>query len=825
MKTTIEITGMSCANCAMAIEKGLSSMEGVTQADVNFAAEKAFVSFDPSVVGRVELEHKIDDLGYKAAPQTGGGQALDGGAAFDLDISGMSCANCALAIEKTLGGLDGVDKAVVNFAAEKAHVVLRGDVSRAAAVDVAIEAVVKAGYGASAAHQEESGAMAEEGGAEREKLRHVKRLGLMSLISAVLSAPLALGMVLMMLPGVFGGLAAFLHLPLAQLVFATPVQFIIGWRFYKNAWHGLKARSAGMDLLVALGSSAAYFYSIYSGFFSNSGGMADLYFEASAIVITLVLFGKYLEAAAKRKTSQAIRSLMELQAKTARVVKDGEEVEVPIEAVHPGDIVAVFPGEKIPVDGVVVQGFSAVDESMLSGESLPVEKGPGDGVTGATMNQSGAFQIRAKAVGKETMLAQIIRTVEEAQASKAPIQGLADRVSGIFVPVVITIAVITLLVWTFGFNNFSAGLINAVAVLVIACPCALGLATPTALMVGTGRGASQGVLIKNGEALELAGKVDTIVLDKTGTITKGKPELTGVTPFGGSSSDNILWLAASAELRSEHPLGRAIVVAAREGMTRKPDEPDRFEAFPGRGVRAEVFFEGSKKVVVVGKRKWVEEFAGAKMPTEFDGKIDREEESGKSVMVVAVDSQALGFLSLSDPIKDDSREAILELKRMGLDVRMITGDNVGAAMAIAREAGIDDVIAGVLPNEKAGEIAKLQDAGKVVAMAGDGINDAPALVAANVGIAIGSGADIAIESADITLIQGNLPAIVKAIGLSKKTMVKIKQNLFWAFFYNSLGLPFAAMGYLNPMIAGAAMALSSVSVVANSLSLRAAKIR
>jgi Cu+-exporting ATPase len=834
-KESIDIVGMSCANCATTIEKGLNSVEGVASASVNFASEKALVVYDEKKVRMSELEQKIKELGYDVASHL-----VKSSGSVDLNLTAMSCANCALTIEKALSSLNGVQTATVNFASEKAHVVF--DASKINAAKM-IKAVEDAGYGATEIVSRENKT------GEDEKQKFTRRLGLSALISGILSLPLVLAMVFAMLP--IASLQEFgllLHNPLLQLLLATPVQFIIGFRFYRNAWKALKVKSAGMDLLVAMGTSAAYFFSIYTGFIQGHGpGLRsghELYFEASAVVITLVLYGKYLEALAKSKTSDAIKKLMGLQAKKARVLRPGEntgenindansklqEIEVLIENVVPGDIIVVYPGERIPVDGVLIEGNSAIDESMLTGESLPVEKKTGDKVAGATMNQFGSFKMKATAVGKDTMLSQIISVVEEAQGSKAPIQNLADKVSGIFVPAVISVALLTFLTWYFVFGDFSSGLINAVAVLVIACPCALGLATPTALMVGTGKGASHGILIKNAQALELAGKINAIILDKTGTITQGKPVLTDVISLGNYAADELLNIAAAAEKKSEHPLAKAIVKAAKEKKVEKSFQivdPTSFEAVPGKGVTAVIRIHNEDKTVSVGKPDWftVNSTTPPNSTINFnlkkiDENIKELENSGKSVMMVQINKKLEGLLTLADTVKPDSVSAISELKKMKIEVYMITGDNAGSAESIARQVGIEHVIAGVLPERKAAEVKKLQEQGHVVAMVGDGINDAPALAAADVGMAMGTGTDIAMESADVTLIHGSLASIVRAIGLSQMTMSKIRQNLFWAFFYNTIGIPFAALGFLNPVIAGAAMAMSSLSVVSNSLSLR-----
>ncbi|WP_458306245.1 copper-translocating P-type ATPase [Gudongella ferriphila] len=592
-----------------------------------------------------------------------------------------------------------------------------------------------------------------------------------------------------------------------QWALATPVQFLIGARFYKGAYKSLRGGGANMDVLIAMGTSAAYFYSVYNIF----AGVHEYYFEASAVIITLILLGKTFEAVAKGKTSEAIKKLMGLQPKTARVLKDGEEKEIPIENLQIGDVIIVKPGERVPVDGVIVQGSSSLDESMITGESIPVDKGEGDQVVGATINKFGSFRFEAQKIGKDTVLSQIIKLVEDAQGSKAPVQRLADKISGIFVPVVIVIALITFLAFNF-IDSFNTGLINAVAILVIACPCALGLATPTAIMVGTGKGAENGILIKSGEHLERAHKMDSIIFDKTGTITKGKPDVTDIASFG-EDRDEILRIAASVEKTSEHPLGEAIVKKAEEeGLALS--EADSFSAVPGKGLKA--IFEG--KDVLIGNRKLMLENHIDISDKEKD--IEKLEREGKTAMLLSVAGKLAGIIAVADGIKETSHAAIKELQSMGLKVFMITGDNERTARAIGAQVGIDNILADVLPEDKATEVEKLKSQGMHVGMVGDGINDAPALAAADVGFAIGTGTDVAMEAADITLMRGDLGGIVTAMRLSHKTMKTIKQNLFWAFFYNTLGIPFAALGFLNPMVAGAAMAFSSVSVVSNSLRLR-----
>ncbi|HEX2939080.1 MAG TPA: copper-translocating P-type ATPase, partial [Ruminiclostridium sp.] len=570
-----------------------------------------------------------------------------------------------------------------------------------------------------------------------------------------------------------------------------------------------------MDVLIAMGTSAAYFFSLYNVLFEEPKmqGMKDLYFEASAVIITLILLGKYLEAAAKGKTSEAIKKLMNLQAKSARVIRNGVEEDIPLEGVEEGDIVVVRPGEKIPVDGRIIEGSSSIDESMLTGESLPVEKAAGDLCIGSTINKFGTFKFEAIKVGNETVLSQIVKMVEDAQGSKAPIQKIADRVSGIFVPAVIAIGVLTFIIWLAATGDATKAIISAVSVLVIACPCSLGLATPTAIMVGTGKGAENGILIKGGEYLETAYKLNAVVLDKTGTITKGKPEVTDIIPLSSLSETEILMTAGTAEKNSEHPLGAAIYEHSKQ-MHGKVSEPEKFEAIPGRGVKAVI---GGKEILI-GTRKLMTESnidIGVISKT-----LEMLEDDGKTAMLMAVNNRLEAVIAVADTLKENSKEAIEELQKMGVAVYMITGDNERTANAIARQVGINKVLAEVLPENKAAEVEKLKKAGKVVAMVGDGINDAPALATADIGMAIGTGTDVAIEAADITLMRGDLRTIPTAIKLSRKTMQKIKQNLFWAFFYNTIGIPFAALGFLNPMIAGGAMAFSSVSVVTNSLSLK-----
>ncbi|RME50680.1 MAG: copper-translocating P-type ATPase [Caldilineae bacterium] len=817
---TLPVTGMHCANCSTTIERNLKKLDGVAQVNVNYATEKATVAFDPTVLNMDAIIGKIQDVGYGVAT-----------AKVELPITGMTCANCAATIERTLNKkVPGIVNATVNFATEKASVeYIPGLVSRADMV----AAIERAGYGVVEA---EAGELEDAEQAARDaEIRDQTR-------KFWTGVAFALPLFLLSMARDFGLLGAWAHAPWVNwLMFAlaTPVQFYVAWDYYVGGYKSLRNGSANMDVLVAMGSSVAYFYSLVVTLFLTLGSTAageHVYFETAAVIITLIKLGKLLEAIAKGKTSAAIKKLMGLRAKTARVVRDGAEVDIPIEQVRVGDVVIVRPGEKIPVDGIVIEGRSAVDESMLTGESMPVEKKAGDEVIGATLNKQGRLKFEATKVGAETALAQIIRLVQEAQGSKAPIQRLADRVSAIFVPVVIGLAVLTMLVWWFVVGaGFTPALIRLVAVLVIACPCALGLATPTAIMVGTGKGAENGILFKNSEALERAHSLKVIVLDKTGTVTVGEPSVTDVV-IGGErpairNRDDLLRLAASAERGSEHPLGEAIVRAA-QAQSLPLSEPEQFEAVAGRGIVARI--DGHD--IALGNRKLMAE--RAVHLNGLEGEAERLQAEAKTAMWVAVDGQAAGVIAMADTIKPGSREAVAEMHRLGLQVVMLTGDNQATAEAIARQAGIDRVLAEVLPGDKAAEVKRLQQEGiGLVAMVGDGINDAPALAQADVGIAIGTGTDVAMETADVTLMRGDLRSVPQAIALSKATMRVIKQNLFWAFFYNIILIPIA-MGVLypftalpmmfralHPILAAFAMAFSSVTVVSNSLRLRGVKIR
>lgn len=724
-----------------------------------------------------------------------------------LQITGMTCAACANRIEKGLNKLEGVSQAHVNFALEQASVQFDP-----AKVDMAKleQKIQDLGYGT----VKES--------ADFDRQQEIRRHRWQLIASAILSLPLLWSMV-----GHFSFTSRlwvpdqFMN-PWFQLTLATPVQFIIGARFYVGAYKALRNGSANMDVLVALGTSAAYFYSLYLTIESlNQHGhhKADMYYETSTVLITLILLGKLFESLAKGRSSEAIKSLMGLQAKTAIVLRDEEEVAIPVEEVVVGDVVLVKPGEKVPVDGIVTEGASAVDESMLTGESIPVEKRSGDSVIGATLNKNGLLKVKATKVGKETALSQIIKVVEEAQGSKAPIQRVADVISGIFVPIVVGIAVATFLICYFGADSgdFASALERAIAVLVIACPCALGLATPTSIMAGSGRSAELGILFKGGEHLEATQRIDTVVLDKTGTVTKGKPELTDILVEPAFNENELLAWVGAAEKNSEHPLAEAIVTGIRNKGISLP-QTDSFQAIPGYGIMAVV--EG--KGLMIGTRKLMAVYS-VKADGAFEA-MSKLESEGKTAMIIAVDGQYAGMVAVADTIKETSKQAIARLRQLGLHVAMITGDNERTAKAIANQVGIEHVLAEVLPDGKANEVKKLQASGNKVAMVGDGINDAPALATADIGMAIGTGTDVAMEAADVTLMRGDLNSIPDAIQMSKKTMVNIKQNLFWALAYNVIGIPIAALGLLAPWLAGAAMALSSVSVVLNALRLQRAKV-
>lgn len=787
---TIGVTGMTCAACSNRVEKVLNKMDGV-DAQVNLTTEKATVDYDPEKVSMDEIEEKIENIGYGVLTEK-----------TELDVTGMTCAACSNRIEKVLNKQQGVKLANVNLATESASVEYNPGLIDP---EDLIGKIRNLGYDAKPKQA------AEDKRSHKEKeLHHLKWK---VIISALLSLPLLVTMA----DHLFGlSLPAILMNPWFQFALATPVQFIIGWQFYEGAYKNLKNGSANMDVLVALGTSAAYFYSLYEAIrtIGNPAYEPHLYFETSAVLITLILFGKYLEVRAKSQTTHALSELLNLQAREARVMRDGKEVMIPVEEVVVGDRLIVKPGEKIPVDGVIVKGRTSVDESMLTGESIPIEKDIGENVIGATMNKNGSIEMEAAKVGKDTALASIIQVVEEAQGSKAPIQRLADVISGYFVPIVVGIAVLTFLIWIFLVQpgEFEPALIAAIAVLVIACPCALGLATPTSIMVGTGRAAESGILFKGGEHLERTHELDTIIFDKTGTITKGKPE---VTDFTGD--DETLQLLASSEKGSEHPLAEAIVGYAVEQNICFL-ETDDFEAIPGHGIEATI----AGKHVLVGNRKLMHDHQ-----VDIGGQeelLTKLEIEGKTAMLIAIDGTYSGTVAVADTIKETAPEAMQQLKDLGMEIIMLTGDNERTAKAIAKQAGIDHVIAEVLPEEKADQVKEIQLQGKKVAMVGDGVNDAPALVTADIGIAIGTGTEVAIEAADVTILGGELLLIPQAMKISHVTIRNIRQNLFWAFGYNTAGIPIAAAGLLAPWIAGAAMALSSVSVVTNALRLKRVKL-
>ncbi|MGO2078023.1 MAG: heavy metal translocating P-type ATPase [Staphylococcus equorum] len=789
-KTTLGITGMTCAACANRIEKNLNKINDV-DATVNVTTEKATVAYNPKSTTIDDLTHSIEKTGYGVLTEKA-----------ELDVIGMTCAACSNRIEKVLNRDAGVEHANVNLTTENATIAYNPEMT---SIDDLIKKIQKIGYDAKPKQ-----AASEKSSQKEQELKH-KRTKL--IISAILAAPLLLTMFVhlfgMQIPHIFMN-------PWFQFALATPVQFIIGWQFYVGAYKNLRNGSANMDVLVALGTSAAYFYSLYEmiKWLNLTNYTPHLYFETSAVLITLILFGKYLETRAKTQTTNALSELLNLQAKEARVLRNQEELMIPLNEVVQGDHLIIKPGEKIPVDGKVIKGTTSIDESMLTGESIPIEKVQNDNVIGSTMNKNGSITVEATKVGKDTALASIIKVVEEAQGSKAPIQRLADIISGYFVPIVVGIALLTFIVWItlVQTGQFEPALVAAIAVLVIACPCALGLATPTSIMVGTGKAAENGILFKGGEHIERTHQVNTVVLDKTGTITNGKPV---VTDFDGD--DKVLQLLASAEKGSEHPLAESIVNYAKKNHIPFL-EVAHFEAIPGHGIKATI----DGKSLCVGNRKFMIEENIAINSAETQ--LSRFEQDGKTAMMIAIDSELKGTIAVADTVKASTSEAIQQLHDLDIEVVMLTGDNERTAQAIAKQVGIDTVIAEVLPEEKASKIVELQDQGKTVAMVGDGVNDAPALVQADIGIAIGSGTEVAIEAADVTILGGDLLLIPKAMKASKSTIRNIRQNLFWAFGYNVAGIPIAALGLLAPWVAGAAMALSSVSVVTNALRLKRMKL-
>ncbi|MCY7498553.1 MULTISPECIES: heavy metal translocating P-type ATPase [Bacillus] len=796
-----QITGMTCAACAGRIEKGLNRLEGVDAASVNLALETSHIVYETEQLTAEDLKQKIQSLGYDVVME----QA-------EFDIEGMTCAACANRIEKKVNRMEGIDQGSVNFALETLQVTYHpGQISPS---DIK-EAVKSIGYSLIEPAEEH----AEEGKKDHRQVAIEKQTARF-LFSMILSLPLLWAMVSHFSFTSFIWLPEAFMNPWVQLALAAPVQFIVGWPFYVGAYKALKNKSANMDVLVALGTSAAFFYSLYESIQSAVQGTheAGLYYETSAVLITLIVLGKLMEARAKGRSSEAIQKLMGLQAKEAVIERDGKEMTVPISEVKVNDFVFVKPGEKVPVDGEIIEGTTAIDESMITGESLPVDKTTGDTVIGATINKNGFVKVKATKVGKETALSQIIRVVEQAQGSKAPIQRMADQISGIFVPIVVGLAVLTFLIWFFFVDpgNVTSALETFIAVIVIACPCALGLATPTSIMAGSGRAAESGILFKGGEHLEVTQSLDTVVLDKTGTVTKGEPSLTDVIASANWTEDKLLQLAGSAEQQSEHPLARAIT----DGMKTRglqAVEVEAFQADPGHGIEA----RAAGHELLIGTRKLLKKHHISCEALETV--VTELEEQGKTAMLIAIDGEPAGIVAVADTIKSSSSQAVARLKEQGIHVVMMTGDNKRTAEAIASEAGIDHVIAEVLPEEKAAHIVALQKQGKKVAMVGDGINDAPALATANIGMAVGTGTDVAMEAADITLMTGDLHAIADALEFSRKTMRNIKQNLFWALAYNCIGIPIAAFGFLAPWLAGAAMAFSSVSVVLNALRLQRLK--
>lgn len=799
----LPVTGMTCTNCAANIERSVKKLPGVADASVNFASEEATVTLDSDKVEVRDLVSRIEEAGF-GVPK----------AVVELPVTGMTCSNCAAGIERVLKRVPGVLSSSVNFATESAHVEYVPSVTD---MDEIADAVEKAGYGVIRPRQADMEDVEEA--ARRAEIRDQTRKFMVGL---VFTAPLFV----LSMGRDFGLLGHWSHAFWVNLLFwflATPVQFYTGLDFYTGGWRSLRSGGANMDVLVAMGSSVAYFYSVALMIFPLLGD--HVYFETSAVIITLIKLGKVLEARAKGRAGGAIRKLMGLRPRTAAIVREGIEVEVPIEEIQVGDLVVVRPGESVPVDGLVEEGASSVDESMLTGEPLPVDKKPGDEITGGTINKQGLLKFRSTRVGKDTALARIIRMVREAQGSKAPIQALADRVAAVFVPVVVVVAFLTFGVWWAVVGDFVPAMIRLVAVLVIACPCALGLATPTAVMAGMGKGAERGILFKNSEALEHAAGLDTVVLDKTGTLTLGEPSVVDVLSKGLSSGeDEVLRLAAAVEIGSEHPLGRAVVQEARRRGIPLP-EPEDFTASSGAGVRALI----EKREVLVGRPEWIE---GQGVDLEsIEPEIRLLQGQGKTVMIAAAEGRAVGVIAVADTIRPESGQAVKELKAMGMRVAMLTGDNEKTARAVAMEAGIEEVAAEVRPEDKASRVRAFQQEGRRVGMVGDGINDAPALAGADVGLAIGTGTDVAIETGGIILAGGDLTGVPRSLKLSRETMRTIRQNLFWAFAYNVALIPVAAgvlnpfdsvpfiLRQLHPILAALAMAVSSITVVSNSLRL------
>lgn len=812
MKKAFKIEGMTCSACAKAVERASIRTEGVSKASVNFASEKLYVEYDEGIASEDNIIKAIEKAGYSAEED----RELK---KINIGIGGMTCSSCAKAVERATKKLDGVEKSEVNFASERLYIEYDPSKVRLSLIKEAIE---KAGY--KALEEEVSVDLDKE-----RKEKEIKSIWINFILSAIFTVPLLIismgHMAGMPLPEIIDPMMHPLNFALAQFILVLPSLFA-GRRFYKVGFKTLFKGSPNMDSLIAIGTSAAVLYGIFAIYQISKGNMEytmDLYFESGATIITLILLGKYLEAKTKGKTSETIKKLMGLAPKNALVIQNGNEIEIPIDEVEVGDIIIVKPGERIPVDGIIIEGSSSVDESMLTGESLPVDKNPDDQVYGATINKNGLLKFKATKIGKDTALSQIIKLVEGAQGSKAPIARLADVIAGYFVPTVIVIALISGLSWYIAGRGTIFSLTIFISVLVIACPCALGLATPTAIMVGSGKGAENGVLIKGGEALETAHKINTIVFDKTGTITEGKPEVTDIIALNGFDKNYILQIAASAEKGSEHPLGEAIVKYA-EGNEMEILQGESFKAITGKGIEVNI----DNKLVLIGNKKLMLE--KNILLQELEDKSIKLAEEGKTPMYIAIENKISGLIAVADVLKENSKKAIEKLNKMGIETVMITGDNQRTAEAIAKKAGIDKVLAEVMPEDKAENVKRLQETGQIVAMVGDGINDAPALVQADVGIAIGSGTDVAIESADIILMKSDVLDVVTAVQLSKATIRNIKQNLFWAFGYNILGIPVAAgililFGgpRLNPMIAAGAMSLSSVSVLTNALRLRGFK--
>lgn len=803
-RVILPITGMTCANCVATVERNVKKLDGVDEAVVNLVTEKATIGFDQERLTVENIVERIEKVGYGVAEVE-----------IDFALPQLSDSTDALRLEKGLQQVEGIRRVTVNVTLAKVHIHYIPTIISANEISRSINAL---GFKVIQVDDETEDAEI------RARQRETRQQKLLLTIGVILTLPiflLSMSRDLGLLPNIVAD-SAWLNVLL--WILATPVQFYVGWQYYVGAYKSLRNGSANMDVLIALGSSVAYLYSIPIIFGLLPG---HTYFETSAVIITLVRLGKFLEARAKGNTSEAIRKLKALQVKNARVIRDGKEVDLPLQDVVLGDLLLIKPGEKIPLDGEIIEGTTQIDESMITGESLPVGKGIGDEVVGSTLNKFGLVKVKVKRVGKDTLLSQIIQMVEKAQETKAPIQKLADQISAVFVPIVIAVALLTFILWLIidptasnmsGTTGFTRALINMVAVLVIACPCAMGLATPTAIMVGTGKGAEAGILFRSGEALERAGKTNLVVMDKTGTLTKGRPELTDIIPVSRTIDENeLLRLAASVERGSEHPLGEAILAeAGNRGLVIV--EPKEFKAIPGKGVKANI--EG--KEVLLGTANYLQE-SGVNLGAVIDD-ANSLQEQGKTVMFAAVNKEVAGIISVADTIKDNSHASVRTLQEMGLEVMMLTGDNYRTAKTIAEKAGIENVIAGVLPDMKNGEIKKLQSQQRIVTMVGDGINDAPALAQADLGIAIGSGADIAVAAAPVTLIGSDLSGVAKAIKLSRRVLRTIKQNLFWAFIYNIILIPVAALGYLNPMLAAGAMAFSSVFVVTNSLRLKRVKI-